>query len=98
MGIPGVAADFATVLLVGIGLYIYHSWKESSNDEHPSESSGFIHYGNPNNNHDHKKVRHKSRKDAEREASRMQHNFPHDTFHAYKNCELDSWFVGRSSY
>ena len=98
MGIHVVAAGVATVALVGIGVYLYYLWYESSDVQQSNETSGFVRYGNPNNNHDHEKQRHDSREDAEREASRMHHRFPDNTFNAYFNRELGSWFVGRSQF
>ena len=56
MGIHVIAAVFTTVIVVGIGVYLYHVWDESSDDECSNESSEFVRYGNPNTNHDHEKA------------------------------------------
>ena len=60
-----------------------------------------IRYSNPENNHDDKKFRHKSRDSAQREIQRMQasgHYEGTDRLVAYYNPGLGAWFVGRSKY
>ena len=60
-----------------------------------------IRYSNPENNHDDKKFRHKSRDSAQREIQRMQASGRYEGTNrlvAYYNPALGAWFVGRSKY
>ena len=55
--------------------------KEKEKDNQPSSYASRNKFGD--NNHDHQKVAHDSRVEAEHEAARMQRRHPEDTFVAY---------------
>lgn len=69
-------------------------------ERHRSSHDGFISYSNPNNNHDHNKVKYETKKDAELEVARMQRLglSDSDRLNVYYNRELQGFFVGRSKF
>lgn len=89
------------LVAVSYGIYLYLKSDDSSEEErNVDQNYGPIRYSNPNNNHDHLKVKHSSRESARAEVKRMKRNGCHGSNRLveYYNKEQNGWYVGRERY